>query len=315
MNADPNWLYSTIAQCSAALVAIVGGFLVSRVITLGQDKADLDRRRKDVVGRLVLAREAADGAHAERLWISVERFSRLHAPDVINGTLPTAEAMLDDWIPEGSSRKEMAEPAQNLAKLCDHIRQLDSLPDEPKALAARFHVPVSAVSEAVDAEDEARSDRDRSSSEFIVPYIPSASARQVEATYEAAAVARDAAEQSTSLDREAATSASVRQLEAEHELVSTELDRFASVPGLTRALRVLVYFSFAGIVLPLILEGLRPVPSHWLWRAIAIAGFASGLGALGWYLSAAVDDIAPGGAKWWRRGATKTRMKKDEGSA
>jgi hypothetical protein len=35
---DPNWLLSTTAQSGAALVAIVGGFLVSRLVTLRSDR-------------------------------------------------------------------------------------------------------------------------------------------------------------------------------------------------------------------------------------------------------------------------------------
>ena len=50
MIGDPNWLYSTIAQSSAAIVAIVGGFITATVLMLTAEKRSLvtqvsDKRR------------------------------------------------------------------------------------------------------------------------------------------------------------------------------------------------------------------------------------------------------------------------------
>ena len=38
---DPNWLYSTIAQSSAAIVAIIGGFITATVLMLTAEKRSL----------------------------------------------------------------------------------------------------------------------------------------------------------------------------------------------------------------------------------------------------------------------------------
>lgn len=50
---DPNWYLSTVVQSSAALIAIIGGFLVSRLVSLTaqrsefvQKKSNLNNRRK-----------------------------------------------------------------------------------------------------------------------------------------------------------------------------------------------------------------------------------------------------------------------------
>ena len=50
MICDPNWLYSTIAQSSAAIVAIIGGFITATVLMLTAEKRSLvtqvsDKRR------------------------------------------------------------------------------------------------------------------------------------------------------------------------------------------------------------------------------------------------------------------------------
>ena len=44
MTTDPSWLYSTIAQSSAAIVAIIGGFITVSVLTLNAEIRGLRRR-------------------------------------------------------------------------------------------------------------------------------------------------------------------------------------------------------------------------------------------------------------------------------
>jgi hypothetical protein len=64
---DPNWLLSTIAQSTAALVAIVGGFLVSRLLALITE-AGSDRREHDAL----LAQLAALERAAEASDVSIQ---------------------------------------------------------------------------------------------------------------------------------------------------------------------------------------------------------------------------------------------------
>jgi len=49
---DPNWLYSTIAQSSAAIVAIVGGFITASVLMLLSEKRSIANQLKDKEARL-----------------------------------------------------------------------------------------------------------------------------------------------------------------------------------------------------------------------------------------------------------------------
>jgi hypothetical protein len=54
---DPNWLLSTTAQSSAALVAIVGGFLLSRVLALAAERNGLALREAQLSDEVELAAE------------------------------------------------------------------------------------------------------------------------------------------------------------------------------------------------------------------------------------------------------------------
>jgi len=52
MIGDPNWLYSTIAQSSAAIVAIVGGFITATVLMLTSEKRSLKNQLADKKSQL-----------------------------------------------------------------------------------------------------------------------------------------------------------------------------------------------------------------------------------------------------------------------
>ncbi len=44
---DPNWLYSTIAQSSAAIVAIIGGFITASILARRAEKTSLSHQLSD----------------------------------------------------------------------------------------------------------------------------------------------------------------------------------------------------------------------------------------------------------------------------
>ena len=54
---DPNWLLSTTAQSTAALVAIVGGFLLSRVLAFAAERNGLALREAQLREEVRLAEE------------------------------------------------------------------------------------------------------------------------------------------------------------------------------------------------------------------------------------------------------------------
>ncbi len=52
MISDPNWLYSTIAQSSAAIVAIIGGFITASLLMLLSERRSTANQLKDREARL-----------------------------------------------------------------------------------------------------------------------------------------------------------------------------------------------------------------------------------------------------------------------
>ena len=63
MPTDPSWLYSTIAQSSAAIVAIIGGFITATVLMLTAEKRSLDNQlieKKVRLEKLIIERDTRD---------------------------------------------------------------------------------------------------------------------------------------------------------------------------------------------------------------------------------------------------------------
>lgn len=72
--ADVNWLLSALAQASAALVAIVGGLLVSRYVVLHAEQQAARRRLDDLRRTLDLAAENATQARRDLDSYDVDRY-------------------------------------------------------------------------------------------------------------------------------------------------------------------------------------------------------------------------------------------------
>jgi hypothetical protein len=96
---DPSWLPSTVAQSTAALVAIVGGFMVSRFISIDSEMAGARRRLEEAqerydatLERKARAEEALTRRTAREFLTDHQRIDSLLSSD---GT-PTAEQLLDE---------------------------------------------------------------------------------------------------------------------------------------------------------------------------------------------------------------------------
>lgn len=115
--ADPNWLYSTIAQSAAALVAIIGGLLVSRLVALSADHGSLNRRREEASKKLAIVAARRDSERNSILIYAQECFVDhfLGTAVALRGELPVD----DDFLPLGTPddaqdwRGELSEKIRN----------------------------------------------------------------------------------------------------------------------------------------------------------------------------------------------------------
>jgi hypothetical protein len=106
MDIDLGLLLATVATAAAALVAIVGGLLVSRVVSLASERSGLIHRRDDLRGQLATERERRD--ELDRRWVERD------ADDILSGHYEELAAVppqvaLEEWIAEDGANRTSEE--------------------------------------------------------------------------------------------------------------------------------------------------------------------------------------------------------------
>jgi hypothetical protein len=107
---DEGSLLATLAQSSAAVVAIVGGFLVSRLVQLSSEREGLRRQLVRARDKVKHVAAAYDEARKYRLTNSRRDFYRQAIEDIVRADPATVDraALLASNIPHGNSVDEIA---------------------------------------------------------------------------------------------------------------------------------------------------------------------------------------------------------------
>lgn len=113
---DPATLYAASAAAAGALVAIIGGFLISRVVGLLAQKETLQLRQRELAQRLGLSSESLDAIHHERLAVSTDWFDQQHLNTIVEerGQVDV-EAITGDSNFVGTTREEMRQVVERRA--------------------------------------------------------------------------------------------------------------------------------------------------------------------------------------------------------
>lgn len=291
---DPNWLPSTLAQATAALVAIVGGFLVSRLVSLSGERNALASRRAQLLERLRLARAEFNRVHDERREISIEWFEEHHLDDFVQARgQADIEQAIAEFTPRGSNREEMLPVAENLsgriraawqridvgygegefpsAKI-SHLRsKLGSIPDGDENIYERVGSEIA---------DERRSKlglRTRA-----VSLALSAFRTTSPITYQ---------RQDARIAKEQELRAEVEVLTSEVRLLADQSQGLAKPEGMFAGMLVLTAFAIVGIAFPMVVMSLRPVPSSGTVRASMVIAFSLGFAGLITYIAVYVRKL------------------------
>ncbi len=97
MITDPSWLYSTIAQCSAAIVAIVGGFITASVLMLMSEKRNLTNQKMDKETRLQTLRNEKEKLSEELDAKEVQLFLESIIDELISAEeIPSLEELMQN---------------------------------------------------------------------------------------------------------------------------------------------------------------------------------------------------------------------------
>jgi hypothetical protein len=293
---DPDWLLSSTVQSAAVLVAIVGGFLVSRLVTLSAERGAVIQRRRHRDEMRKIKQAEYDDVHARRLAVSTEWFVDHHRDAVLQARgLTDAETLLE-FIPRGSSHQEMRPVAEKLiSSTKSAFAEINSkFPDDVPPLTSReliengVTIPEGSeeIYEAVAKYIDDHIPRSpRAGGLFNFPNVAARIAvRTPSIVYE---------RQDALISKEADIHGEIQALEKEIALLDEELSAFGKPEGVIGSIYVLAYLTLVGIVLPTILMALRPVPGGGITRILVVAAFISGLIVLLSYLLFRLRALKP----------------------
>jgi hypothetical protein len=278
---DPSWLLSTCAQSAAALVAIVGGLLVSRLVTLASERRVIRERLKALQERRRLledeherlAMEVSNVAHQFFIELAIDDYAE-HRGEV------AAEDTLENHWPLGASESEVLTWARQLrheVEVC-YAAIEGALHSSDVAISEDVLMSRGVDKEAFHAEvfdrvlaAVATQRRRFPGSRRRVKPLPSP-------TRERATLQQEA------ISRRDGREGEIKAYEAEENVARETLRDLATPRGVVAALIILCYLAAVGIIAPLIMLALRPVPSGAIERASIVTLFSLGVVALMGYM-------------------------------
>lgn len=297
---DPNWLLSTTAQCAAALVAIVGGFLVSRVVALSTERQGLARRWQELVGRRAISEGQRAAVDGEITGYAYDLFFKWTMPRSVEarGQNVDTEDLLEQCWPRGATEEQIRAWATSIAALVAQARDEVTRRLEGGRAAVttlyehgleRGEYPTELLEEILkDVKAQAREKLSAFDRSIIGPDLDLSSLANIRgfASSDLPIQRNDA-----NIIRRADLQASIDALDAEILIVDEQLRRLARPREVDVGVYVLAYFAGVSIVLPLALLAKRPVPASNGTRIVVVSLFVSGLVALLGYIVWAVRRL------------------------
>lgn len=323
--ADVNWLLSALAQATAALIAIVGGLLVSRYVALHAEQQAAGRRVQDLARREAEADEALASANSELAGYRVADaldddrvFEEIAARDfepTVDGVLRAIEwdeAELDLSLLEAeieSVKAEMAESIQAIYPLVPVGTAFDRWPEFRRANGLKpgrnrlwsWVYDRACEERREEAESAARQAREAlgnsvlsnllSARNFSLPTLSPA----VTAARWTVQSQRELAQERALEDRVAAAAAQVWALRQERRLAEETYDATRQPEGFGLALQVLSVLAVVGMGFPVVLMGLAVVTLPAWVRGGVIVMFFCGVALLLRFLFVYASFLREGG--------------------
>jgi hypothetical protein len=282
MALDGNWLLSTVAQSTAALVAIIGGFLVSRVVALSAEKSSHLRQISEIEVQFEVVERDLESAIRIVYKKGYEWFLDQHLDDVIE------HRGLDDfsdgiWRARGTSDMDAEAMWGEL-----NLQTREAL----VKIESAFESGVERLENIADLRQSGMIIASEQEKVFLrVAEILSLARRPVKTFGDSFAGTTSASTPEIVYNRHDLQIAKREALESEAQtlllrkrILEIEVEESENPEGLTSGFVVLFGFGIVGMVLPIILMSLHPVPDGLWVRALVMGGFTFGFFALFIYI-------------------------------
>lgn len=282
MPVDPNWLPATTAQSAAAMVAIIGGFLVSRLVSLAGQRQSLAQRVNELHDETEMVSAEFSEVARERRAESFDIFRSWVADRLTEerGLLSAGlAAELLEEVPRGSNTDELRPYLEELAakvRLLAHVVERSTDPEKLSVQALQ--------QEGLDVDDEdahllrlvREAEEERRNGGSLMFASALGSGLGPNPTYQALDMQR----QDARITREGELRSRLALLAAQTTIAQRELSAIRSPREVWVGLAALTYLALVGVVFPLYLATRRPVPDSPGMRTTIVVLFCTGLAAL-----------------------------------
>lgn len=311
VTADVNWLLTSVAQGSAAMIAIVGGLLVSRYVGLhteqeaaGRRVVELDARAKDAEQRIASAQDELAEFEADVVLHDTRVLEAL-----LGGPISVDEALaraglaregFDQTIFAGRITVVAAELSKAVRSMRGLIGEADSYPRWATFWAEHLELPVAdafvwewayetTCTSIVTRRTEAA---DTYARQVLLPKL--LERQQIMATVRPNADVIPHGRLREQLHTATADSAALR---AEASLARETLDASRQPEGFSLALQVLSVLAITGVAFPVVVMAFEVTSLTWGMRATVVVAFFAGVGLLLRFLFAYASFLRAGGRR------------------
>ena len=288
---EPNWYLSTVVQATASIVAIMGGFLISRFISMSADKKALDMRMAEAGTRHMITEDQLRRDTRQIVGQTLVWFKEDALKDIVENPLLDIKGLVASHRYRGDDVEKTIKTAQDFqdrivaqeAKINEHVSSVGKEPrslEELEAIGINLKSPLNKeIAERI----LARRYRNSRSSIYgfggLDPNIFPASLNRDGSLHEERISLRD------ELDK------SRRYQEGELGGLFAQINILPSAVQLLHGLLILVYFGVVGILIPLYKMTNNPVVEHNSARIYTYWEFALGFAWLVTYLGYLVSKL------------------------
>lgn len=311
VTADVNWLLTSVAQGSAAMIAIVGGLLVSRYVGLhteqeaaGRRVVELDARAKDADQRIASAQDELAEFEADAVLHDTRVLEALlDGPISVDAALARAGLARDGFdqtIFAARITVVAAELSKAMSSMWELIGPADSFPRWATFWAEHLELPVAdtfvwewayetTCTVIVARRTEAS---DAYSRAVLLPKL--LERQQIMATVTPNADDIHHGRLREQLHTATADSAALR---AEASLARETFDASRQPEGFSLALQVLSVLAITGVAFPVVVMAFDVVSLTWWMRATVVVAFFAGVGLLLRFLFVYASFLKAGGRR------------------
>jgi hypothetical protein len=274
-------LLATLAQSSAAIVAIVGGFLVSRLVALSSEREGIRRQLRAALDREALTRNDYEPIHQARLENSKDQFFDAVIDEIIEaeGKHVNLDELTEENIRRGSSFEELRPYAEELntlvATACKEVEAKIKPGDDRRLSLEDLQARGLQVGkQSIDLYEQvvyhyAEQLPNNSIgliSPLITPFATPSWRHEI-----------DARRLDESISAEAQLKGELLATEKEIQRLKDELQRIGKPVGVVSAVWVLGLLSLLGIVFPVVVMATEPETLSPLLRWLLVSSFIIGL--------------------------------------